>query len=546
LPSGGPATELVDRQRSAAERLRREVGEVDGSLRHPYFGELDRQLRGYCARLDEDELIERCARADVTYVGDYHAIPACQRFAATLLEGLVERVERLALGIEFIYTRQQRFLDRRQAGLSTDEDFLRRVHYREEWGYPWEGFRALLDAARARGVPVYALDSPPRGGFDGLARRDRHAASRIAALLRQDPRRKLLVLFGETHVTRSHLPAKVRARSLRSVGPRRQVAVFQNPDRIYWELVARGETLARPVVVEGDVYAVFHTTPLEKYEAYRQVLERWRGDVPPDEEADLTPAVHHLIGVLLGWLGIDPRRHRLQHRAGWAEDLEDAFPEVFSGPEALDLLDPILSEYGRTAEEIDEARELLARREALYEPRSNALFVQRYLPGSAAGEAARFLRAALTGRLFIAAEDFKHDLAAATYGAAYNEALAHLGSRLVDPASDYRVGDERAADREAIDGELARWLAAHRELERSRGLAPPAPLAEALRRSRPVRRTIARDLGHRLGRTLFERVRSGELGGRRLRGLFTRPLAPDRASRFVLRLLRGHPRPGRA
>ncbi|NIR59695.1 MAG: hypothetical protein GWO02_09305, partial [Gammaproteobacteria bacterium] len=210
-----------------------------------------------------------------------------------------------------------------------------------------------------------------------------------------------MVLFGETHLAPSHLPRRAKSLLKRTGFERRELIVFQNPDRLHWQRLTESGEPPEVVRVDPGAYAVFHTGPLAKYEAYRQVLERWREDVPPDEEIDLTPAVHHLIGALLGWLGIRADRRRVHHRAGWSEDLVDAFPEVYSGNEAAALLEPVLLEHDRSAAEIDEARELLQRRGALYELRSNTLFLSGYHPGAAAGEGARFLRAALTGRLFI-------------------------------------------------------------------------------------------------------------------------------------------------
>ena len=79
-----------------------------------------------------------------------------------------------------------------------------------------------------------------------------------------------------------------------------------------------GETLclasADALGVDDDTFAVFHGNPLTKYEAYRQILERWRDDVPAEEEVDLTPAVHHLLSVLLDFLEVRPSRYRLHHR----------------------------------------------------------------------------------------------------------------------------------------------------------------------------------------------------------------------------------------
>ena len=136
-----------------------------------------------------------------------------------------------------------------------------------------------------------------------------------------------------------------------------------------------------------------------------EARSRYYLQVPAEEEVDLTPAVHHLIRSLLGWLGIRADRYRLRHHGGWGEDLVDAFPEVYGGADAADLLRPILEDHGRTAPEVREAERLFAERGALYDARANTLFLARYLPGNAAGEAARFLRAALSGRLFRTGDD---------------------------------------------------------------------------------------------------------------------------------------------
>jgi uncharacterized iron-regulated protein len=529
--------------------LRDELIGSDGSREHPYFDDLRRDLEATPELVEPGDLVAACALADVVYVGDFHAAPSYQRFAADLVERISSRVPRTALGIEFVYARQQPLLDARQSGELDDASFLRRIHYREEWGYPWEGFAELLDRARDAGVAVHALDVPPRGGFEGLGRRDDHAARRIASILNADPGTRLVVLFGESHLARGHIPRKVKSRLKQAGLERREITIFQNPDEVYWQLLSEQGRPPEAVHLDRSTYAVFHTTPLAKYEAYRQVLERWRGDVPSEEEIDLTPAVHHLIEVLLGWLGIRADRYRLRHRAGWVEGLADAFPEVYSGPEAGELLEPILQDHGRTEEEIAEAGALLDQRGALYESRSNTLFLLKYLPGRAAGEGARFLRAALTGRLFVPPDEIAVDPAARAYGAAYNEALAYLGARLVDPASDYLSEEEwRAAAVGRIGGPAAApadlelriaWLEAHGRFEEGGEPVPPESLLEPMRSSRALARDLARDLGHRLGRLLFDRVRKGDMDSRILRSLFTERLDPDRAPATVVGLLRG-------
>ena len=537
-----PSRQLFERQREAAERLRREVMGVDGSLDHPYFRALSRSCPDYRRAISSADVIDRSIASGLVFVGDFHAVAANAHFVADLLESLVSRRTRVCLGIEFVFTRQQRLLLRRQAGEIDDPTLHRRMHYREEWGYPWAGYRALLDCARAHGIPVEALDLPPRVGFDGLRRRDAHAGRRIADLVAADPESCMVVFYGESHVTPQHLPLETE-KALGKHGIRRDpLIVFQNPDPVYWQRVEERADLRAPVEIDDRTVAVFHTTPLEKYEAYRQVLDRWQSDLPQDEEIDLTPAVHHLIAVLAGWIGIRPERRRLRHRAGWSEELVDAYPEVYSGPEAKDLLQPIYAEHGRSGDEIAEARKRLIEVGALYESRSNTMFLTRYLPGPAAGEAARFLRAALTGRLFISAEDFAADKSQTAYGAAYTEALAYLGARLVDPACDFGSGLRQASGgsgRQVAEPAPGGWLAKHRNLERSSAAEPDEPMCEALRGSRVLRRRLARELGGRLGAELVDRVRSGRLQKEGLRRLFIKPLLPAHAARDVFRLLRG-------
>ena len=529
------ASALLARQRSAVRRLKRDLFGSDGSLRHPYFRDLRREISAPFRRVSSARLVGACAAADVVYVGDFHADPGCQRVAMELLEALASR-RRVVLGVEFVYTRQQEILDRRQEGSIDDRTFLRRIHYREEWGYPWEGFRDLLDRARSLGIPVVALDRPPRGGFDGLRRRDAHAARGIAAVLSQRPRNAMLVLFGESHLARGHVPREVDRLLARRGLARRAVTAFQDPEPVYWSALSRSQAVPEAVRFDGGAFAVFHTPPLARYESYRQVLERWRGETPPDEEVDLTPAVHHLIDTLVGWMAIRPDRHRVRHRTGWVDDLRDAYPEVYSGSDARQFLGPLLAEHGRRPAEIRDARRMLVARDALYDARSNTFFLVRYLPGPAAGEAARFLRVALSGRLHRDADFMTIDAAEKTYGAVYNEALAYLGARLVDPASDLVAGsgEVRASERRARRA----WIEAHSIFEASTAADPPSALLGPLRGSSEMRRTLARELGRKLGRLLYERVVRGRISPRGLRALFTRDLDPPRARREVIRLLR--------
>ena len=446
------ASALLARQRSAVRRLKRDLFGSDGSLRHPYFRDLRREISAPFRRVSPVRLAGACRSADVVYVGDFHADPSCQRVAADLLESMASK-RRVVLGVEFVYTRQQETLDRRQEGSIDDRTFLRRIHYREEWGYPWDGYRDLLDRARKLGVPVIALDRPPRGGFDGLRRRDAHAARAIATLLTQQPRSAVLVLFGESHLARLHVPREVdRLLSAEQgrVGARSRCSRI--PSRSTGPRCPARRPFPEAVRFEGGAFAVLHTPPLARYETYRQVLERWRGETPPDEDVDLTPAVHHLDRHARGLDGHPPRpaSRSPSRRLGGRSDGTPTRRST-AGPRRASSWGLSWPSTVGSRVEIRDARRMLVARDALYDARSNTVFLVRYLPGPAAGEAARFLRVALSGRLHRDAEVVAADAAERTYGAAYNEALAYLGARLVDPASDLVSGPDEAPAGEQTD-----------------------------------------------------------------------------------------------
>ena len=135
-------------------------------------------------------------------------------------------------------------------------------------------------------------------------------------------------------------------------------------------------------------------------------------------------------------------------------------------------------------------------------------------------------------------------LAAHAYGAAYNEALAYLGARLVDPASDSSprgyalAADDRHRARGLRPAEIGRARAVDRSASALRGLGPldlPARSSRGCAARGRMRRALARDLGHRLGRVLYERVRAAaSTAGAALALLASAPAAACAAARAAL------------
>lgn len=126
-------------------------------------------------RLEWDEVVSRCAGAQVVMIGEEHDLTAAQMMAADLFAAIVERRPSAALSLEFFERDEQIHLDDYMAGITTEEQF-KAAAGRRAGNYP-DGHRAMVEAAREAGVPVIASNAPRRyvriarvDGYDALGK----------------------------------------------------------------------------------------------------------------------------------------------------------------------------------------------------------------------------------------------------------------------------------------------------------------------------------------------------------------------------------------
>jgi hypothetical protein len=73
-------------QLHALEGVEREIRAQDSHGRRKYLREFNQAFRNYDSLLDSEQFHNALNAADVVLIGDYHALPAAQRYAASLLE----------------------------------------------------------------------------------------------------------------------------------------------------------------------------------------------------------------------------------------------------------------------------------------------------------------------------------------------------------------------------------------------------------------------------------------------------------------------------
>jgi uncharacterized iron-regulated protein len=537
-PPSSARREEVAFHKEMVRQLKREIALIDRNSRRKYIREFDEEYRTYQEISSFDDLIVAGFKADIIYVGDYHALPQSQRFAARLLNEIAVRSRHVHLAVEMVFGRSQRILDRWMEGEMADEEMLRRIRYHLDWGYEWESFRRVLQVARERGVTVHGVDCEPRAGFRFIRKRDQYAAQRLVSILQNDPEAKVVVVFGESHVATGHLPARVRELLKRSNLERRELIVVQNVERIYWQLAEQGHHHVEVVRCSPSRFCVFNASPLAKYEAYRQTIERWKVEGEDDEQLDLTPTVYNMIDTILKFLRIDKYRHRL---AGAAEPelLVDAFPEVYS--------DMDLSQFRQTLrrsrfrdEEISEIEFHVERNGSCYIPRINAIYIGRFNLAHGGEEAAHFVNMALRGEIF-ADGSRRYPTADLFYVTVLEEALGFFGSKLIDPSRNHFFETDfyrfYKKSREEIEREtpyryeefreIIDFILLHKKFERSydRHDDVPEPLLRGIHHGGRFS-VLTHELGYFLGQQLYDGYHAGVLPRASLQELYRRRYEP--------------------
>ncbi len=472
--------------------VERELRANDPSGRRKYLRDFSNAFRSYESVLDLQQLNSMVKAADVILVGDYHALPSAQRFAATLLEQRAQPGDRpVVLGVETIFSRHQHILEEWWRREIDEEELRLRIRFDLDWSYDWAPFYELLVTAREHADAVYGLDCMPREDLRKIGARDRHAAEKISEIQQRHPNAVILVLFGESHLAPQHLPRVLRER----LAGQRVLTVLQNVDALYWQATREQPECVDAVRVSDEVVCVFNSTPLEKYESYRLCLSRWSQG--GEQSPDIGPTIYNLIDSLLCFLDVN---RYASHNGTQPKFLVDLLPEVHCGS-SDGRLRRLLSRVTGEAEKVEAMLRKVEAQGTVYLPAINAFYVREFQMTCAAEEASRFLHHACRG---LPLRRNGHVVATGEpadrfYARTLEHALAYFGSRVLYPARP-AISDEHAC-------EFSR-AACERHMH------------DALRGDRSKFDSIAQKLGYTLGSQLYDAYLRGCVSRSVLRHLF--------------------------
>jgi hypothetical protein len=531
-------------------RLEREIRAYDSHARRKYLQDFSSAFRNYESVLDSRQLAAAYRTADMLLVGDYHALPASQHFAASLIRQL-SADRPVVLALEVVFARHQDILDNWRLGAIGAGELRERMRFDRDWGYDWSPFYEVLESGRAHALAIYGLDCMPRNDLRRIGARDRHAAAKLAEIRERHPEAAVVVLFGEAHLAPGHIPGLLRARRPQD----RILTVLQNVDALYWRAAGEMRSRVEAVRVGDDVICVFNSTPLEKYESYRLWLDRWRQENV--STPDLAPVFYNLVDALLRFLNIDKysASNHTQPRF-----VVDQLPEVYSDPSEERVRRLLACRIGDESE----IQLLLARLQeqgCCYVPEARAILVRQFRLAQGAEEATRFVH-----RVCRDPQEQPNALNTEDrfYASVIEHALAYFGSRALHaprpPAREADIYAKYSLPPEAVKAlhlgsdrefrHLIDFLVLHKQYEGNlrRYRACPELLSAGVRCEGEPFQFLTRQLGYLLGSELYDGYLEGRVAKRFLRSLFFRSLDRSGVPRTVYfatqRKLRRRKRPG--
>jgi len=233
-----------------------------------YYREFKKETNYFSRNSDVDELIEKILKSDIVYSGDYHTLGQSQNAHLKLLSETIRRKEEVIIGMEMVYIEDQNHLDEYLKGDIDENDFLIKSKYDEKWGFNWENYKPILDLAKENNLKVIGLNYPAFQVPNPLFVRDKKASELISKISIENPEKLIFVIFGDMHITSSHLPRQVKLELEKKKVSRKDLIIYQNIDEVYFKLVKENlENNVDVVMLKRRVFSILNTTPFIKYQS---------------------------------------------------------------------------------------------------------------------------------------------------------------------------------------------------------------------------------------------------------------------------------------
>ena len=208
-------------------------------VHHPglleYSNSFEKSLPKKPKKCTQTELMKACKKSNVILYGDFHTHRQSQRGLVRLMRQLRELLPTrpIVLGMECFKERDTELIRKYLLGELSEAKFLRKTQYANDWGFPWNNYRMILETARDLNIAVRGINGP-EAGRDSLKLRDRLAGRIITNTIENDPKALFLCMIGEHHLADNHLPLEIERFGKIDHGPLNVIRILNNIDQYFF------------------------------------------------------------------------------------------------------------------------------------------------------------------------------------------------------------------------------------------------------------------------------------------------------------------------
>jgi len=364
-------------------------------------------VRTYERVVSLEELKRKMVKAQFVFVGDYHTNPQSQRSFLRLLRALVGETKNFCIALEFIQRKKQIYVDQYLASKLPIEKFLKKIELKKHFHFDlWGNFKPLFDFAIYHGVKIYGLETAPYGS--GLVKRDQAMAATLKDIHGKNPNSIVVCLVGDLHIAPKNLPRQLRA-SLNGGKPGKMLHIYQNSEKIYWQLAQAGLEDKVEIVQLGEwSYCLMNTPPVVWQQSYLNWLENEIEFDYSDPKANFVDLMERIAAFL-----------EIK-----VPDTKDEV-EIFTWDD-LSFLDRLENASDFTVREIKAIKQQIESSESYYIPKRKWVYLGNLSINHAAEEASHCLKHLLSG------EEFPRSGFDAFYANVLHEAVGFFGSKLIN------------------------------------------------------------------------------------------------------------------
>jgi len=267
--------EITNIQKTLYKNLKKRAFSYEGVISDElksYRKAQDRYAKRDFEFATSDDLFSAIKQSEIIYLGDIHTLDQNTKNLERIFRFLSDTDEKIAFGLEFIFTNQQPKIEYYLNNHITELEFLESINYENSWRFPWKHYKAFFEFSKKHKVPILALNS--RGS---LKKRDEEAAKIISSFQETNENYKILILFGELHIIPNKIPHIV---STLTKKPLKQLIIHQNLDDVFWKIKNTERSIIK--FNEGE-FSLQVSPPWIKYES----MICWWENIVNDPEYDL-------------------------------------------------------------------------------------------------------------------------------------------------------------------------------------------------------------------------------------------------------------------